>query len=440
MRYVLLALLTFASTVTCQSNGLAAQDASKWARDLAMFRTQFFEKDKSYSGAERASAEALLQQLEADPDELSVAEFHLALARIAALTGNAHTALFNPNWTQLFNRIDVQFFVGADGLFIGGARGELSELVGKRVDRVEGMRLAELRRHWARYQSGSEGWRDVFLPYFLESPEVLHAAGIAERSDRVSLTLGDGRVIIVEVGTQLDPLTGMSAVIPPPRAMTLVRMGFAPATPIYLQEPDKIVRRIDLPDHGAVYIQYRANMDFTGSVDVRSLSEQIARDLRDDPPSYVILDQRMNFGGDLNNTRNLMQTIPEVVGAEGHVYILVSGRTFSAGISSTGYAKQAGGDRVTIIGTPVGDDLEFWSEGDFVSLPVSGAKLLYSTERHNYMTGCQEADCHGSIRRNPIRVTSLEPDEPAAMTYEDLVAGRDPLLEKALRLIEAHRE
>ena len=86
MRHVLLALLTIASPVTCQSNVSVAQDVSSRAGDLAMFRTQFFEKDKSYSDNERANAEALLQQLEADPDELSVAEFHLALARIAALT------------------------------------------------------------------------------------------------------------------------------------------------------------------------------------------------------------------------------------------------------------------------------------------------------------------------------------------------------------------
>mgnify|MGYP006147918211 CR=1 FL=1 len=41
-----------------------------------------------------------------------------------------------------------------------------------------------------------------------------------------------------------------------------------------------------------------------------------------------------------------MQAIPEIVGADGHVYAITSGRTFSAGIASVAYLKQAAGDLV----------------------------------------------------------------------------------------------
>lgn len=45
------------------------------------------------------------------------------------------------------------------------------------------------------------------------------------------------------------------------------------------------------------------------------------------------------------------------------------------------------------------------------------------------MTGCQEADCHSSIKRHPIRVKSLEPDIAAPLTYADYRTGRDVALE-----------
>ena len=61
-----------------------------------------------------------------------------------------------------------------------------------------------------------------------------------------------------------------------------------------------------------------------------------------------------------------------------------------------------------------------------MTLPGLGAMLLYATERHNYMTGCPEDDCHGSVRTHPIRVRSLRPDIPAALTWADFQAGRDP--------------
>ena len=99
-----------------------------------------------------------------------------------------------------------------------------------------------------------------------------------------------------------------------------------------------------------------------------------------------------------------MQALPGV--AQDRVYAITSGRTFSAAISSLGYLKQAAGDRLTIVGEPVGDRLEFWAEGDIMTLPGLGAMLLYATERHNYMTGCPEDDCHGSVRTHPIRVRS----------------------------------
>jgi hypothetical protein len=65
-----------------------------------------------------------------------------------------------------------------------------------------------------------------------------------------------------------------------------------------------------------------------------------------------------------------------------------------------------------------------------MQLPVSKAALLYATERHNYVTGCPEPDCHRHVRDHPIRVATLEPDIAAPLTYADYRAGRDPALER----------
>ena len=90
---------------------------------------------------------------------------------------------------------------------------------------------------------------------------------------------------------------------------------------------------------------------------------------------------------------------------------------------------------MTIVGEPIGDHLEFWAEGSLVELPASGATLLYASERHDYATGCPEPDCHASIRDHPIRVTTLEPDVLAPLSFADYRAGRDPALEAVGRLL-----
>ena len=91
--------------------------------------------------------------------------------------------------------------------------------------------------------------------------------------------------------------------------------------------------------------------------------------------------------------------------------------------------------RVTIVGAPIGDWLEFWAEGSPTTLPGSGTVIGLATERHNYVTGCQEPDCHGSIRRHPIRVEWLTPDLWPRVTYTDVTEGHDPYMDAALEVI-----
>lgn len=150
--------------------------------------------------------------------------------------------------------------------------------------------------------------------------------------------------------------------------------------------------------------------------------------------SNVILDMRQNGGGDLNTTRDFMESLPDLV--PGRIFVLISPWTFSAAISSIGYLKQTAPDRVVIIGEGPGDRLEFFSEGSTMTLPNSGVMLLAATERHDYRTGCEGfSDCHGSVVRHPIAVDSLAPDIAAPWTFEVYAAGRDPGMEAVARVI-----
>jgi len=137
---------------------------------------------------------------------------------------------------------------------------------------------------------------------------------------------------------------------------------------------------------------------------------------------------RLNGGGDLNDTRDFVQSLPRLV--PGRIFVLTSPWTFSAAISTTGYLEQAAPERVIIVGEPVGDRLQMWAEGRVFELPHSGAAGLNATERHDYVTGCKPfKDCHSPVVRNPIAVPSLAPDIAAPWTLEAYNAGRDPAIE-----------
>jgi hypothetical protein len=149
-------------------------------------------------------------------------------------------------------------------------------------------------------------------------------------------------------------------------------------------------------------------------------------------------------------TREFMAAWPARVPAPGRFYVLTSRRTLSAAIASTAYLKQAGKDRVVLVGEAPGDRLVFFSEARPVQLPHSGLFFGPSTARMDFHTGCRQyKDCfvgvappgqaHApllikgmkaeDIKRQPIAVASLEPDLPAPWTVDSWLHGTDPAME-----------
>ncbi|MEJ0061511.1 MAG: hypothetical protein WDM79_18975 [Terricaulis sp.] len=171
-------------------------------------------------------------------------------------------------------------------------------------------------------------------------------------------------------------------------------------------------------------IEFRQNNDS----EVETIAAAIARfetALQAQHPHNLVIDMRMNGGGDMTTTRAFMERLPSLV--PGRIFVLTSPWTFSAAIAATGYVKQAAPDRVTIVGEALGDRLVFFAEGRNVELPHSHVVLRYSTERHDFTTGCRPyTDCNAYIARYPLTVESLAPDIEAAWTIDAYAAGHDP--------------
>jgi hypothetical protein len=401
--------------------------AEDFSGDMATLR-KFLDADASYTREERAAAEAEFAKLNAQATNMSPAAFQLAVARITALARNGHTLLATGVWQHQFNRVPVRVHFFADGLRVVHAPEAMRELLGARVTSIDGQSADALRTAFGTYYGGREGKRDEWAPFLLESPALLHAAGLGKSAERSvwQFELANGAKVSRELAGAMDPPKGEIFDFFDHSRLVTFAADNAPAVPFYLSSPGKAFPSAVLADLDAFHFQLRINKSFYDQKIERFFAEARAT-LKQAKPQHVIVDLRLDGGGDLNTTRDFLQTLPSLV--PGRIFILTSGRTFSAGISSAGYLKQAAPSRVTIIGEPIGDHLEFWAEGGLIGLPVSKAYLLPATERHNYVTGCPEKGCHISIREEPIRVTSLEPDIAAPLTYADYRAGRDPALE-----------
>jgi hypothetical protein len=405
-----------------------AARAAPGPADVAAMRA-YVDRNRAYTPAERAEA---LRRVELLPGlTRAPARFELEVAHIAALADNAHSALLPPQWPSRYRRSPIHLGLFADGLYIVSAPPAQARLIGRRVTRINGRDWQQVRAAYARYQGGLPGFRDQFVTLFMELPALLAAAGLGEDPDRIAFTLdGPGpRPEIVTVQAALTPYRGDAAFAGQSFLYDAARNLPPALVPLYLQEPEQPFRLVFSGEIDGAYIQLKA----IRGLGISTFFDNTLAALRRRRPANIVVDLRLNMGGDLNIAREFMRALPGI--ARGRVYAITSGRTFSAAISSLGYLKQAAGDRLTIVGEPIGDRLEFWAEGDTIMLPGLGAMILYASERHNYMTGCPEADCHAGLRAHPVRVRSLQPDIATPLRWADFRAGRDPAMAAIVREI-----
>jgi hypothetical protein len=420
--------IAMALLVSCSLS--AAASADDFSADMPKI-AEFLAMDTAYSPAERNEAEAAFAALKTKSRSMSPAAYQLAVAHIAALAHNGHTMLPVGVWQHQFPRTRLQYHAFADGLYVVGAPDDIRDIIGARVTKIDGRDVREVMQAFGKYFGARENKRDEWAPFFLESPALLHAAGFAKRPDRVDVEfkLVNNAPDGLTLEAKLDPPKGeIFDFLDNSRLVTYADANVAkPAVvPFYLSQKGQAFLSAELKDIDAHYVQWRLNKSFYDQK-IETFLADVQAKMRAKRRQNVIVDLRLDGGGDLNTTRDFLQALPKLV--DGKIFVLTSGRTFSAGIASAGYVKQAAPDRVVIVGEPIGDFLEFWAEGGFIELPASKAYLLAATERHNYMTGCQEADCHSSIRNFPIRVKSLEPDIAVPLTNADYRAGRDTALE-----------
>ncbi len=431
--------ITISAAWVLIASAAVADARSDQLEDLAVFRSQFLDLDRAYSDTARAQAVERLAALERAAGTTSPEALTLELCAITALADNGHTSCTLPKADEAqigFTPLDGRYFVTS-------AASDHAELLGGELTAIDGHPVSALRTELRKLHGGVAAYRDLFVAKVLVRPDLLHSLGLAAASAAAvyRVRTPDGRTI--EQRLDRTAASASRTLLPAPDK-----------APWSLQEPDKLFRWRDAPEFDAVVVQLRHNADTQDKrIDVFLFEAEVARLTLH--RHNLILDMRQNPGGDFLLTRDLMIGWPKEVGPAGKIFVLIGPETFSAGIISTAYLKQAGGAQVVLVGAPPGDRLTFFAEGNTVVLPHSGLAVLPASERDDLADACRhDQDCFGALAqpgaptgskgakqaiidwsfgRKPLAIPSLDPDIPAPWTIEDYLAGRDPAMEALKR-------
>jgi hypothetical protein len=152
-------------------------------------------------------------------------------------------------------------------------------------------------------------------------------------------------------------------------------------------------------------------------------------------PRCVIVDLRLNQGGNFFNTILFAQALPRLLPPDGRIFVLVSRATFSAALTTTAFLRASGGDRTTLIGETMGDADRFWSEGGRMKLPNSKIEVQYANGFHDWGACCTDLDtCYWPAVAFGVHNISLAPDVNVEPAFADYASGHDPVFATALAM------
>jgi hypothetical protein len=345
-------------------------------------------------------------------------ELLVGVLRIIALLGprNGHTGLFpgDPSHTSPLSLYPLRLYHFADGVFVVDARDRT--LVGSRLVAVEGTtveRALELVGPLTPSDNASN--RRGLAPHFLLTAEVLDGLGIVDGTGPATFTFerAGGRRDDVDLTAMPGPAYA-SAFADPHHGHNPSSLPYAPR-PLYLAGSRKPMWARTLASGRVVYVGFNSVVAPPDAF-VRSLERLV----RGPKVRRVVVDVRLNGGGD-NTTYGPLTSIlgTPPVNRRGKLSVLIGRATFSA---AANFAAELDRDtHATFVGEPTGGGVETYGDTFLLQLPTVGWSVHIAARYHHR-------------KRSPRdRRLAVGPDLPVDLTSAQYFAGRDPVLERALR-------
>jgi hypothetical protein len=413
---LLMPLAMVALVASAQARSSAAVTAAADVRALGASIDQMH--PDPYRAITKAQFEAAVEDLARRAPELSRDEVLAGMLRIVALLGprNGHTGIFpaDPSNARELHLYPLRLYDFADGLFVVDAADR--SLVRDRLVSVNGMPIDEvLARVRPLVPRDNDSNLRGMAPHYLLTAEVLHGLDVLDGIQPA--TFGLERPDGERVEARLAPIPADAYVRTFPDALHGHYPSVLPSAPrpLYLAGSARPMSVRTLAAGRAVYFQFNS-VQRPLSAFVRKLQRlAFAPSTR-----RVIVDLRLNGGGDNTTYGSLLDVLrSKQVNRRGKLYLLTGRATFSAAANFAADVDRF--TRAIVVGEPTGGGVETYGDTSAVSFPTVGLTAHIATRYHERKRGPHD-----------LRL-AVEPDIGIDLTSSQYVAGRDPVLERALR-------
>jgi hypothetical protein len=411
----LISAICVATSLCCgltTTQGVAQKDAQapaltkeQWREDLRYFAGELPKRHKNlYHATSREQFERAVAELDAAIPSLQYHQIIVRMHQIAATVGDGHTGV---NLPPYFKRYPIRLYWFGRELRVIAAAREYQDSLGARVVKIGALSIDEAQSRILSCFPSAENENEWYVmstsPAFITVPEVLHALGIAPLLERAPFTFEDerGKQFTLEVIPVEFPIVGGSP--------TLRLLPAAKEQPLYRQKQGERFWFTHLPDSQTVYVSFR------GYGSLGENARKLFQFIDSNPTKRLVIDLRQNGGGDFfEGRRHLIQPLkkrPEL-NQKGRLFVIIGRATFSAAMANAiDFRKET---NAILVGEPIGERPNSYSENDEMTLPNSRLVVSYSTRYYKFL----EEDA-----------PAVQPDKRIDLNWADFQAGRDPVME-----------
>lgn len=397
-----------------------APSAAQWQADLDIMVAEMERRHRDlYHTISEEEFAAAAQDLRQRIPSMQRHQIIVEMMRIVAKVGDGHTNVSPHRDPEIgFSELPLRFYWFDDGLYVRAAAAEHAALVGAEVIAFGGVPVEEaLERAVAITAHDNQLGARALAPVFLQMPEILHALGLAPDPSTAVLT--------VRTGGGMKTLTvargGAATMYPSDTDISLetpagwVDAARASETPLWLEDANTIFRSVPLPGRRALYVQLN-QVKPMGAESLEDLGHRIRTEAQTSNAQRVILDLRLNRGGNGDLLPPLVRTLIQTEDDDTDLFVLIGRSTFSAAQFLTDHLDRF--SQAVLIGEPTGSKPNVMGDSRKIVLPNSGITVRASI--YYWQLDPQ------------IDRPWTAPDVAAPLTFSAYAAGRDPALEAAL--------
>lgn len=416
---------------------------AQWREDLQFAVDTFLARDRSFSPEARQQFRTAIAELQRTVDRKTDEQIIVELAKAVALAKNAHTRLYLLRNRSELRRYPIRVWWFAEGLYVVRATPEYSELLGAKLLTIAGRTVEQVKQKVAPLFAGNASWRTYMSAYTMTSPDVLIGLGLiaSDGKAEIEFTNRHGK----KGKRKLEPLPlrktdqpteswwDLCPTRPRDDGSWLSALSFDAAhLPLYLQNTERQYWSRYLQTERLFYIQFDRSGNAPTGDSLSEFGKRALSALHSVAVNKIVVDVRFNTGGDLSIGRPFINQLAAFAKERQiKVYVITGRATFSAGIFHAMQLRE--NVNATLVGEPIGDILEIWSEGGNLLTPNSRLSLHYADRLHSYSPLERREFRQYLVTDTDLSITNAMPDIPVRMSARDYFAGRDPALEAVKR-------